>query len=371
MSSLILESLLVERFRTFDKLQIPELGKVNLIVGRNSVGKTCLLEALWLYARRGNPSVIWEILTRRDEYKEILARTFDFDEAFAAISYMFHGREEIKQHSDKIRIGSSNIADNNVTISIDYYATRINTDGTRNLEIMPSEEIIEIEDLQPRFTVELNSRLHQTYTINPSLYKRSSVQRSFEEIRSVFVSTSGIGKRQLAALWDAIALTDLEDEVSSALRVIDKNIERISMVGERERDSAIYRYPIAKIREAKRPFPLRSLGDGMSRALGIALSLVNSSNGILLVDEFENGLHYSIQLDLWKLIFRIAKSLNIQVFATSHSWDCISTFQQAASDDTDQQGMLIRLERKKDEIAATLFNERKLSIATREQIEVR
>jgi len=109
----------------------------------------------------------------------------------------------------------------------------------------------------------------------------------------------------------------------------------------------------------------------MQRMLGIALALVNARNGLLLVDEIENGLHYSAQLDVWRLIFRLASLLNVQVFATTHGWDCIEAFQKAAQEDTQNEGVLIRLESKKDKIVATLFDERRLGIATREQIEVR
>ena len=109
----------------------------------------------------------------------------------------------------------------------------------------------------------------------------------------------------------------------------------------------------------------------MQRLFGIALALVNARNGILLIDEIENGIHYSVQPDMWHLIFRVAHQLNIQVFATTHSWDCIEAFQKAAQEDTQNEGLLIRLESKKSKIVVTLFDERQLGIATREQIEVR
>jgi AAA15 family ATPase/GTPase len=69
------------------------------------------------------------------------------------------------------------------------------------------------------------------------------------------------------------------------------------------------------------------MGDGMNRILTIILALVNSDNGCLLIDEFENGLHYTVQENLWRIIFHLSKELNIQVFATTHSEDCIKGFQ--------------------------------------------
>ncbi|GAC1393566.1 MAG: hypothetical protein NVS4B11_00190 [Ktedonobacteraceae bacterium] len=46
MGDLILPSLEIRNFRGFHHLQIERLGRVNLIVGKNNIGKTSLLEAL-------------------------------------------------------------------------------------------------------------------------------------------------------------------------------------------------------------------------------------------------------------------------------------------------------------------------------------
>jgi hypothetical protein len=74
---------------------------------------------------------------------------------------------------------------------------------------------------------------------------------------------------------------------------------------------------------------------------------------------------------LWHLIFQLARHLNVQVFATTHSWDCIAAFQQASQEDHQEEGLLIRLESKKGEMGVTLYDARRLGIATREKIEVR
>jgi AAA15 family ATPase/GTPase len=112
------------------------------------------------------------------------------------------------------------------------------------------------------------------------------------------------------------------------------------------------------------------MGDGMNRVFELALGLANSKDGLLLVDELENGVHYSAQEQLWRLIFETASQLNVQVFATTHSWDCIESFQRAASAHQ-ADGALISLARQDGDVKATVFNERDLEIITRESIEVR
>ena len=190
-----------------------------------------------------------------------------------------------------------------------------------------------------------------------------------KEITCVLVPASGLNREQIIELWDGIASTGLEREVSNALRLIAPGVEGLNLV--RTPASKGERDLIVNVAGMAEPLPFQNLGNGMWRNLGIALALLNAKDGILLIDEFENGLYYSVQPDLWRFIFRLTHSLNVQVFATTHSWDCIKGFQEAAQEDKQNEGLLIRLESKKDDISVTLFDERRLAIATREEIEVR
>lgn len=128
---------------------------------------------------------------------------------------------------------------------------------------------------------------------------------------------------------------------------------------------------IVKLADRNEPVPLKSMGEGLVRIFGIVLGLVNSQNGLFMVDEIESGLHFSVQVELWRLLFEVAKRLNVQIFATTHSWDCVEAFQYASSQAEDDEGVLVRLQRNGDGIVSTLFNEKHLEIATREQIEIR
>ena len=94
------------------------------------------------------------------------------------------------------------------------------------------------------------------------------------------------------------------------------------------------------------------------------------------IDEFDNGLHYSVQKSLWKMIFSLAKQLNIQVFATTHSWDCIQSFTEVAIENEQMNGTLLKigkskLSKNKGMPIVTIFNEKKLHAITQELVEVR
>jgi len=114
------------------------------------------------------------------------------------------------------------------------------------------------------------------------------------------------------------------------------------------------------------------MGEGMRQILTLAMAAVTVENGFLLVDEIETGLYYESQTDMWRLLLEIAQQLNVQVFATTHSWDCISAFQEALSQLEDSSvGKLFRLSRKGENIRAVDYPAEKLGVAVRQNIEVR
>ena len=82
----------------------------------------------------------------------------------------------------------------------------------------------------------------------------------------------------------------------------------------------------------------------MLRVLQISLNAIQAEGGILLIDEFENGLHHSTQKNMG-IYFSLAKDLNIQVFATTHSLDCLKAFSAVAQERTDLEGVALGLGR--------------------------
>lgn len=387
MGDLILNSLEIRNFRGFEHLKIDRLGRVNLIIGKNNIGKSSLLEALRLYAQRGNPNIIWDILGTHDENMQPpSSRSVTIEDLLFSLKYLFYGRKEIVRGQLRpITIGPIGSTEDTLTIAIGWYIPRIDEDGMRKLQLLESEDSEFSENPVPRFVIQIGNqqRLVSSIRLDPFTPARL-LESDLKEIVSVYVSVNGLERKkgQVGFLWDSIALTPLEKEVLEALRIIAPGVEGLNFVGEMQsqrydlrsdtvRPPSHIRFPIVRIAEIDGPIPLRSLGDGMQRMLEIILALVNAKDGIALIDEVENGLHYAVQEELWLLIFQLAQRLNVQVFATTHSWDCIEGFQKAAHDTTQVEGMLIRLSLKKDEVVATNYDEEDLVIVTKQGIEVR
>ncbi len=369
-----LHSLQVEQFRAFKDLRISKLGRVNLIVGKNNVGKTCLLEAIQLYANNGWPDVIWTILAGRDEVKRSLdpvAASYRSDpretDDSMAIRSLFYGRPEVLvfgQPAGPITIGP--IADQSklLRIGIGWFVTERVTPTVDLREVTDDDESVEIDSLTPRFTITVGNKVDHRYRIDSSRIGNRRNRFEDDTIACQFIRASGMSNSQVGALYDSVLRRGQDEDIVDALRIIAPDVVRLNFVGERERT------PIVSIKGVETPVPLRSLGDGMNRLLGIAAALASVSDGLLLIDEIDTGLHYSVQREMWDLVFRVARSLNVQVFATTHSWDCIQAFQEAAQDDA-AEGMLVRLQERGGVHVTTSFDEQELHVVTRRQLEVR
>ena len=114
--------------------------------------------------------------------------------------------------------------------------------------------------------------------------------------------------------------------------------------------------------------PIGSMGEGIWRLLGIALALAEARGGVLLVDEIDAGLHYSVLVDMWRLVFETARSLDVQVFATTHSRDCYEAL-AAIAEPGRGEILLQRIERGK--VDAVAFSEVEIRQAAERGLEVR
>lgn len=380
-----LPSLHIQGFRAFRDVQIPRLGRINLIVGKNNVGKTTLLEAIRLHASGMDaPRVLADILrdrcetqrgSTRHERGEPQRRSFPIDrEPAYDFQRIFFSDTSSSDAVTSLSIGPQGPKEDHLEIRIRLARRVRDGNGHRKLRILkrapsrskPGAPLIRVVTLQFRG---LKENI-QEHLLNAG-WQHHDEQPGQESTSCQFLHPQGMSSEDLVRLWRNIVLTDRENDILEALHIIAPEIERVS-VSITEQEVEFGQEPTVLIRRkgSHYPEPLRSMGDGMHRVFEIALGLVNSQGGIFLIDEFESGVHYSVQEELWRFLFEAASQLGVQVFATTHSWDCIESFQRAASGHK-EEGLLINLARRGGDISATVFDERELEIITRESIEVR
>ena len=121
----------------------------------------------------------------------------------------------------------------------------------------------------------------------------------------------------------------------------------------------------------ERLVPIAFMGEGLRRLVAIVLSIATCPGGVVLIDEIENGLHHSVMGKIWLAIGEVAKAVNCQVFATTHSYECIQAAQRAFADNGEDDLTLIRLERVGDSIEPIVISEESLETAIGHNWEIR
>ncbi len=381
MSNLLLDSLLIENFRAFKRLEVEKLGRVNLIVGKNNVGKTALLEALWLYAAQGAEHVLAELVRRRDEVAFVSAQQrpeqeLDWREA---LSNLHHGRpaftalpqfSPLRNERLLFSVGSASNWGNVMqftVLDVDARSSYGRKLGLRARYVDSIEERWDVDDSSSQLSDTLQEALGKS-------------PRENQMLPYYFIPSSGLSLAELGFAWKKVVLAGRKDVAREALRRIDASVRDVDFVSVSngigsgsDGDAQPGFIPICQREGEPTPVPLRSMGEGMDRLLGLSLALVMADGGLLMVDEIESGLHYSVQPDMWRLVLETAERLNVQVFATTHSLDCIRAF-QAVAEEHPEEGVLISLRRKRDtpdEIVAVTLDEGELETAVSGHIEVR
>ena len=352
----MLRSLEIQNYRNLRHLTIEKLGRVNLLVGKNNTGKTSVLEAVYLWVNNGRFERIYECLEIRDGFLESISED-SYLRSQALLSSLFTDRlSGNREGTIKIIFWrESNLSE--LAIRLQY--VKLNPIITVNLPVESLPEVLRLAVSASNDTVEHIILAEQFIRLKEPNFPDYGFPR---ELPNQFIRSNGENNHPIGLLFDKIATTDWEDEVVNALKIIDPRISKLAF---RTDTISNKRYPVVRLEGSNNPLPLRSMGDGINRILTIILAMVNCENGYLLIDEFENGLHYSVQEKLWEIIFYLAERINIQVFATTHSNDTIKAFGEVANVKPEyNDAQLIQLRNIKGEISAVLFNSQDVEIAT-------
>ena len=114
--------------------------------------------------------------------------------------------------------------------------------------------------------------------------------------------------------------------------------------------------------------PLPVMGAGMTHIARIVLSASAVPGGMVLVDEIENGLHHSVLPDVWRVVEKMVKQFDVQIFATTHSFECL----EAAHKTLGAEGFrLHRLEAVDGTTQCVTYGEDAIDGAIRHNMEVR
>lgn len=294
MSDHFIKNIEIKNFKCFKDFKAEGFGRVNLIGGKNNVGKTAFMEAC----------------------------------------YINSGSYELKQfvgHMQSIKFMRENI--NLLT-------------GSTNSDTKEFIELLNNLDIKTNMN-KTSFKIKEEYGIKEYIlqFNNQKIEVNVNEFsydlylkeNNEFIDSFGLSYDEIITAYSYIQKQDKEDYLNTILKKFDNRIEAFKIM---------YEKPQCKINGDYRE--LTELGDGVRHIVSIVTKLYKSENGHLYIDELDNGIHYTMFDELWKIVLEVSKVLNVQVFATTHSKECIESYARVAKKLEDEEITFVKMTRLKD-----------------------
>ncbi len=344
----------IKNFRCFDELTVEGMGRINLIAGKNNVGKTALLEALWVHnSGIAEPERILLLDAARGAWAVNTDTTID--------NLFFHFDQELT-----IEL---------ITTSIPYYGQRrldITVHENPNPEIAldgsSGDQLSSITSASQRqIVIDCLDEYGRSYSSRawwggvvslPTVRAVKDNMPTFQQRAAVFLhSRRRTDTTPEANLLSQLMIDGQELGVTEILREIEPRLDRLTVLSLRERPEIFASIGLKKL------VPLHLMGEGTSRILSLALAIATAPGGIVLVDEIENGIHYSVMEKVWKAIGSFARSYDVQLFATTHSRECVYYAHKAFESDEEEEMRFFRIDRVNGRSRAVMYDREILGTA--------
>lgn len=297
----MIESINVDKFRGIKHFSCSGLKRVNVFVGKNNCGKTSILEALFLLTGPANMQLILGVNQFRgmsDVLEEDLLKTIfyklDGSKGFAISGIV--NSEERKMRVCTFRSGSvqfERLDDESPVVTNKlkdkYYGL---------------DTVFSIENNAVKYNLRLSVNSDKSFSIG-------NVDGYTESVYSKYVPSNLLSTP--VDYLKKILIAKRESKILTCLQNIESNIKNIALVG----NAVMVDLGFDKL------LPINILGDGVRRLLSILVDIEECSGGVLLIDEIDNGFHYSSMKTLWQGIFDFAKQCNTQLFVTTHNIDSL------------------------------------------------
>ncbi|HHB95093.1 MAG TPA: hypothetical protein ENK88_08110, partial [Campylobacterales bacterium] len=293
----------INNFRQFDSILLDDIGMFNLVVGDNNVGKTSLLEALlfiddneiyfnelaFAYMARDSssnkpPISFVKDFMKKDNTKQEFEFILEKDRNYSKYSIRVPTKDEIK---DKFAIQSG--------IDVDDYICIVKDDKSCDISELP----LVIKNIE-----------------------------TSEVVKTQFIPFGkGFDKDLVKVYAHNIARNrEKRQKFLNSMKIFIPNIDRITPETE---EGQIY----IEEQNSQGDSPLSHYGEGAKKLFRILTQITLQRDRKLLIDEIDAGIHYSHFLEFWKVILKVAKENNVQIFATTHNIECIEYFKKVLEEE--------------------------------------
>jgi AAA15 family ATPase/GTPase len=280
-------------YKGFKNLKLENLSQVNIISGENNIGKTALLEALFIYESIsfGN-----SILFSLNPFFSI-AKNRDITE------------NRIKKYLRDIHFL---VNTNELKININYKLP---------FDLTDEEKKIIKEQFNRDYHEFIVCYANKNINILP-IYHINLEDYNGEDC---YINSSKPTNKKLVELYSNIQSKGFQLKFLTYLKLLDNDIKWIEP--QFLDDEMFLRL---NLNNPERSLLSSELGEGTNRYIEILCTLLSNSDGTVFIDEIENGIHYTKLYDIWKAILEIVEKENIQLFVTTHNLESIEALNEAS-----------------------------------------
>jgi len=366
------KSLKIDNFRGFRNLVLNELGRINIIAGINNVGKTALLEAIFLHCGAYNPSLTikidnfrgvdtfqiefgrpdktpWDSLFKNfDTSKDIVIMGKFEDNSLREIRLHIIGpAEELPKEVPTFR---------NIPLETEKLSLSVGFDKSIGLRLDYLEENPQKngEKIEGSTFLTIGAKGLQIQLVKPPTFPAI-----FLAARHRTSPTEDVER------FGNLEITGQQDLLLESLTIIEPRLKRIAVVAI---GGLPYLYGDIGLDQMLK---LQHMGEGMAKLASLILAISSTRDGVVLIDEIENGFHHTIMPKVWLAIARAARRNNTQVFATTHSLECIIAAHKALLEEEPYDLLVHRLDCENDAVKAVTFGQEDVDIAFKMKMDIR
>lgn len=290
----------IENFRGIKSLSVENFSRVNLFFGKNNSGKSTVLESAFLLTGMTNPHLL------------VLCNEVRGFKGIQDFSLFFHNLDTTHPISI-IAEGDSKVFSRQLNMKLSESQTYNQSFDTKNTTRTAGNK--------PFQTLTLKASCAGTEYNNEFILDDVTETEEHGKIGSIPSYSEPLVCRYVAPGNKNYATNEVNDILKDKQ---ERDIsENLSLLDEHITDFVVNRNNVMVDIGLKSRIPLNMMGDGTIKFFNLIVSLHTCKNGILLIDEIDNGLHFSAMKTLWEVVLTLAKKYNVQMFATTHNIDSL------------------------------------------------
>ena len=311
----------IKNFRGIDHLKIDDFSRVNVFLGQNGSGKTSILETLLMLSGMSNPELPQAINAIRSR---------GVSGQFLHVRDIFHNL--MLQNAPEISATQYDGTKRHLSLRMPYVFDEQEQSAIPIGQIPRSDAMVQVNQVEMAFDITTDGKVNNyksTLTFNQKeLPKDRKIAEGYQE--------SMIASLIPSSLLSANVSYDLAELVKRKMKQIV--VDRISLFDSRVRSVEVLADGVyVEMDGIPELLPISMHGDGLFRYLTIVAASANPVTNVVLIDEIDNGLHYSAYKKLWEAIFALATSTNKQLFVTTHSKETLSYLNEMLEENPDYQ----------------------------------